>query len=58
VRQLLADGLSPERVAEVVVGAIREERLYVLTHPEWKGMIRQRLEDIMEGRAPALGTMV
>jgi NAD(P)-dependent dehydrogenase (short-subunit alcohol dehydrogenase family) len=58
VRQLLASGLPPERVAELVVAAIRDERFYVLTHPEFKGLVRQRMEDILEDRSPALGTML
>jgi NAD(P)-dependent dehydrogenase (short-subunit alcohol dehydrogenase family) len=53
-RQLLASGLPPDRVAGLVVEAIRSERFYVLTHPEWKGMIRTRMEDILDDRTPAL----
>jgi len=58
VRQLLASGLSPEHVADCVLSAIRDERFYVLTHPEWKGMIRTRMEDILEGRSPTLSSFV
>ncbi len=58
VRQLLATGLSPEQVADCVLGAIRAERFYVLTHPELKGMIRNRMEDILEERAPGLSSFV
>jgi len=54
VRQLLATGLPPARVAGLVVDAIRAERFYILTHPEWKGMIRTRMEDILEDRPPTL----
>jgi NAD(P)-dependent dehydrogenase (short-subunit alcohol dehydrogenase family) len=54
VRQMLASGLPPERVAGLVLSAIREGRFYVLTHPEWKGMIRSRMEDILEERDPSL----
>lgn len=57
-RQLLASGLAPERVAADVLDAIRAERLYVLTHPEWKGLIRQRMEDILEDRTPGLASFV
>jgi NAD(P)-dependent dehydrogenase (short-subunit alcohol dehydrogenase family) len=53
-RQLLASGLPPARVAELVFTAIRDERFYVLTHPEWKQMIRHRMEDILEERTPTL----
>jgi NAD(P)-dependent dehydrogenase (short-subunit alcohol dehydrogenase family) len=58
VRQLLASGLSPEHVADCVFGAIRDERFYVLTHPELKGMIRARMEDILEERSPSLSSFV
>jgi hypothetical protein len=30
----------------------------VLTHPEWKGMIRNRMEDILEERTPSLTSFV
>jgi NAD(P)-dependent dehydrogenase (short-subunit alcohol dehydrogenase family) len=52
IRQLLADGLPPTEVAAHVVRAIREERFYILTHPDWKHMIRRRMEDIDEERTP------
>ena len=53
IRQLLATGLSPERVAEDVFKAIRDEKLYILTHPEFKEAIRTRMENILEERNPA-----
>jgi NAD(P)-dependent dehydrogenase (short-subunit alcohol dehydrogenase family) len=53
VRQLLATGLPPAEVAARVFAAIRDERFYILTHPEWKGLIRTRMEDILEERPPA-----
>jgi hypothetical protein len=34
------------------VRAIREERFYVLTHPHWENMIRNRMQNILEGRDP------
>jgi NAD(P)-dependent dehydrogenase (short-subunit alcohol dehydrogenase family) len=52
VRQLLAAGLPPARVAEVVFDAIRTERFYVFPHPEWTERIRARMEDIVAGRNP------
>jgi hypothetical protein len=35
-----------------VLGAIREERFWILTHPQWKSMIRHRMENILEERPP------
>jgi len=51
-RQALAEGLSPQQVADDVFRAIRDERFYILTHPEWNDFIRTRMEDILEGRSP------
>ena len=53
VRQFLESGLAPERVAELVVEAIRAERLYILTHPEWAPMIRTRMEAIVAQQNPS-----
>jgi NAD(P)-dependent dehydrogenase (short-subunit alcohol dehydrogenase family) len=51
-RQLLAEASPPSFVADVVLHAIREERFYVLPHPEWKQYVRTRMEDILEDRPP------
>jgi NAD(P)-dependent dehydrogenase (short-subunit alcohol dehydrogenase family) len=53
VRGLLAGGLAPERVAALVVDAVRSERFWVLPHPEWKALVRTRMEDVLEERAPS-----
>lgn len=45
-------GLDPQEVGRLVARAIREERFYVLTHPHWANMIRNRMETILEGRDP------
>jgi NAD(P)-dependent dehydrogenase (short-subunit alcohol dehydrogenase family) len=52
-RGLLASGLAPERVAALVVDAIRANRFWVLPHPEWKAFVRTRLEDVLEDRNPS-----
>jgi len=52
VRELLVTGLAPEQVADDVLDAIRDEKFYVLTHPEWKDRVRTRMEDILEERNP------
>jgi NAD(P)-dependent dehydrogenase (short-subunit alcohol dehydrogenase family) len=51
-RRLLASGLSPDRVADAVVDAIRAERLYVFPAPELKERIRGRFEAILSDRNP------
>ncbi len=45
-------GIDPEVVAGHVVEAIREERFWVLTHPEWTDLVRVRCTGIIEGTAP------
>ena len=57
-RQMLASGLAPERVADIVLDAIRAELFYVLTHPEWKVAVRERMENILEDRTPGVGSFV
>jgi short-subunit dehydrogenase len=46
--------ISPEQVADIVFTAIREEKFYILTHPEFLPMAKERMKDILEGRNPTL----
>jgi NAD(P)-dependent dehydrogenase (short-subunit alcohol dehydrogenase family) len=48
----IAEGLQPAHVASLVVEAIREQRFYVLTHPEWQGMVRDRVDRMLSGENP------
>jgi short-subunit dehydrogenase len=48
----LEEGMAPEAVAELVFQAVREERFYILTHPERNWQIRDRMEDLLLGRNP------
>ena len=52
MRQLVESGTEPSEIAAKVVEAIRENRFYVLTHPEMKGSVQARLEDILGGGPP------
>jgi len=52
-RSMVQAGMSPEVVADKVLDAIREEKMYILTHPEFNEPIRQRVEGILAGRNPA-----
>jgi NAD(P)-dependent dehydrogenase (short-subunit alcohol dehydrogenase family) len=52
-RTALAVGLDPAAAAAQVVDAIRRERFWVLTHPEYGKHVRERMEDILEGRNPS-----
>jgi NAD(P)-dependent dehydrogenase (short-subunit alcohol dehydrogenase family) len=49
----IKNGIPPEEVAEKLFRAMRENRFYVLTHPETKERIRKRMEDILDERNPA-----
>ncbi len=44
--------VSPERIAELVVEAIGEERFYIFPQPERKADVEARMEDILAGRTP------
>ncbi len=57
LRQMMAGAMSPAAVAEGVFNAIRSDQLYVLTHPEYDNMIRERMDAILERRNPALPGM-
>ena len=51
------NGMPPEKAADHVFDAIRQNRFYILTHPEYKEAIRMRMEDILQDRAPTLPPM-
>jgi hypothetical protein len=40
-------GMSPEEVADDVFQAIRDERLFILTHRDYDSMLRERMEEIL-----------
>jgi hypothetical protein len=48
----LKQGLSPRAVGDQVLTAIRDERFYILTHPEYQPLIEQRMKDILSGSNP------
>ncbi|OGI65441.1 MAG: hypothetical protein A2W18_09900 [Candidatus Muproteobacteria bacterium RBG_16_60_9] len=48
----IKQGLNSRAVGDQVLSAIREERLYVLTHPEWHPHIEQRMKSIVSGTNP------
>src|SRR5262245_17919625 len=45
-------GISPDLVAECVFTALKEDKFYILPHPEWKDQVRLRMEDILSDRNP------
>jgi NAD(P)-dependent dehydrogenase (short-subunit alcohol dehydrogenase family) len=51
-REAFKRGLSPRVVAEHTIQAIRDERFYVLTHPEWTKHVEHRAKQIVNGENP------
>ena len=58
IEQMLKAGLKPAALADRVFDAIREDKFYILTHPELKDGIRRRMERILEEENPAFSGMV
>lgn len=54
LEQQLKEGLSPRTVGARVLEAIREQRFYVLTHPEWTPLIENRMQRMFAGDNPVL----
>ena len=54
-REILRQGMQPAQIAEIVFDAIRNNRLYILTHDHFDEMIRTRAENIITGTNPVLG---
>ena len=52
--RLLAAGIPPSAVAERVFEAVRDEKLYILTHPETKPLLQRHMEDVIAERNPDL----
>ena len=52
MRELVAGGLPPERIADEVVAAIRDDRFYILPHRDYASQVRARAERIAEGVRP------
>jgi short-subunit dehydrogenase len=45
-------GMAPETVADKVFAAIQDEKFYILTHDEYDGVIRARMEAILSRSNP------
>jgi NAD(P)-dependent dehydrogenase (short-subunit alcohol dehydrogenase family) len=53
MRKAIQEGMSPDEVAEIVFGAIREKRFYVFTDPDASlPFVRMRFEDILAMKNP------
>lgn len=52
LREAVRAGTSPDRIAECVFTALKEDQFHILPHPEWKDLVRVRMEDILYDRNP------
>ncbi|MBW1903615.1 MAG: SDR family NAD(P)-dependent oxidoreductase [Deltaproteobacteria bacterium] len=54
----LKKGITPERMAEQTLQAIREERFYIFSQSaesvQWKDNMKMRFDDILRGRKPTM----
>ena len=48
VGPVLSAGMDPDQVADLVVRAIRANQFWILTHPDWKQIVRKRAEALAE----------
>ena len=53
IAAVLAAGLAPSEIADLVHDAIVGERFWIFSHPEMLAGVRQRADEIMSGRNPA-----
>jgi NAD(P)-dependent dehydrogenase (short-subunit alcohol dehydrogenase family) len=53
-RAAISSGLPPREAAAQVIDAIKTGRFWVLTHPQFAPRVRERMEDILEARNPAV----
>ena len=52
LRKAMALGMLPAEVAQITFDALREDRFYILTHPERDDQVRGRMDDILTRRNP------
>ena len=52
VRNFLENGKSPAEIADQVLTAIQDEKLYIITHPEMDGIIKTRFDNILARQNP------
>jgi NAD(P)-dependent dehydrogenase (short-subunit alcohol dehydrogenase family) len=56
IRALIAAGMPPAEVAGRVLDAVRAEQFYVLTHPDFRAQIKERLDGVLENQTPRADT--
>lgn len=45
---LQSDGMSPADAASIIFDGVRQERLYIYSHPEIKDAVRLRVDNILQ----------
>ena len=53
-RQAAQQGMSPDQVADSVFQAIRNEQLYIFTHPETKAWVCSQMEHMLAEHNPPI----
>ncbi|MGN6693264.1 MAG: SDR family NAD(P)-dependent oxidoreductase, partial [Aquihabitans sp.] len=54
---VIAAGLDPADVAQMVVHAIKTQSFYVLTHPDWAHFVSERTDRIVAGQNPIVAAL-
>lgn len=57
VGSLVAEGLNPRQVADLVVASVTEGRFYIFTHPTWMPLLSDRFDRILSGEGPRLSPL-
>lgn len=52
VKKVFEEGMPPLGVADHVFPAVRQDRFFILTHPELNGVIKKRLDRVLSGGVP------
>ncbi len=53
LRRAIDEGMSPAVVADLVVDAVRNDRYWIVPHPEWMDIAMERFHSISEGANPS-----
>lgn len=57
VGSLVAEGLNPRQVADLVVASVQTDRFYVFTHPHWMPLVEDRFGRILSGEGPGFSPL-
>jgi NAD(P)-dependent dehydrogenase (short-subunit alcohol dehydrogenase family) len=55
-RQACDNGMSPDKVADFVFQAIRDEKIYILPNAEFGPFVKERMETVLQAFGDGLGT--